>query len=78
MTRSKMKIALNLPEFHPGKMGGGETYVREPVTRLARPDSGCGLTLLCSERDSEYSSGMVPGCSHMPVAGLSPVFGKFP
>lgn len=80
MASNNMKIAMNLLEFHPAKMGGIETYVREMVTGLIKPESGCELTLLCSKRDSEYFSGLVPDCSQIVFTtrrGSLPAFGKY-
>jgi len=57
-----MRIALNMLEFNPGGMGGVETYVRELVRGLASPGSDCELTIICSERASEYFTALAPAC----------------
>lgn len=77
MSVNNMAIALNLLEFHPGEMGGVETYVRELVTGLVQPDSGCDLTILCSERGSEYFSRLSPDCSQMVFTSRRGSFGRF-
>lgn len=59
-SREKMQIALNLLEFHPGEMGGIETYVREMVTGLSLPSSGCELTIICNERAAAYFASLTP------------------
>jgi len=45
-----MKIVLNGVAFAPGRMGGGETYLRNLVSALQEVDTSNDYYLICSER----------------------------
>ncbi len=51
-----MRVAINLVEFNPGKMGGIETYVFNLLKRLLSDEGSNSFTVICSESNADYFS----------------------